>query len=116
MLRLSGFHASRNLGLSAALEIFPTMNDLIVRLSNSPIIPDFDLAKDKTHLEEVEKSCKTPRGIENPSSGNHCSPLEDLFPIVFHADYDPAVAKCAFERLFCSLIVGVFAVSIVVMN
>jgi SAM-dependent methyltransferase len=48
----------------AAMEIFPTMHDLIVRLKNSPIIPDFDLAKDKTHLEEVEKSCKTPRGIE----------------------------------------------------
>jgi ubiquinone/menaquinone biosynthesis C-methylase UbiE len=47
-----------------AKEIFPTMNNLIIRLKNSPIIPNFDLAKDETHLREVKRSCKTSRGIE----------------------------------------------------
>jgi ubiquinone/menaquinone biosynthesis C-methylase UbiE len=47
-----------------ATEIFPTMNNLIIRLKNSPIIPNFDLAKDQMHLEEVKKSCQTLRGIE----------------------------------------------------
>jgi hypothetical protein len=47
-----------------ATEIFPTMNSLIIRLKNSPIIPNFDSAKDEAHLQEVEKSCKTLRGIE----------------------------------------------------
>jgi hypothetical protein len=47
-----------------AKEVFPNMNSLIIRLKNSPIIPDFDLAKDETHLREVEKACKTLKGIE----------------------------------------------------
>jgi ubiquinone/menaquinone biosynthesis C-methylase UbiE len=47
-----------------AKEVFPTLNSLIIRLKNSPIIPNFDLAKNETYLQEVEKSCKTLRGIE----------------------------------------------------
>jgi ubiquinone/menaquinone biosynthesis C-methylase UbiE len=47
-----------------ATEIFPTMNDLIIRLKNSPIIPNFDTDRDKEYLQRVEKVCKTERGIE----------------------------------------------------
>jgi ubiquinone/menaquinone biosynthesis C-methylase UbiE len=47
-----------------AKEVFPTINSLIIRLKNSPIIPNFDLAKDEKHLREVEKACKTLRRIE----------------------------------------------------
>jgi hypothetical protein len=47
-----------------AVEIFPSIDDLIVRLKNSPIIPLFDPTKDEECLKEVESRCKTPRGIE----------------------------------------------------
>jgi ubiquinone/menaquinone biosynthesis C-methylase UbiE len=47
-----------------ATEIFPAMNDLIIRLKNSPIIPDFDPDHDKEYLEKVEKVCRTSRGIK----------------------------------------------------
>src|SRR6267143_1397744 len=50
-----------------ATEIFPTINDLIIRLKNSPIIPDFDPEKDKQYLEEIEKACKSSKGIETPT-------------------------------------------------
>lgn len=63
MLREAGF-TPLEIKDYMATEIFPTMNNLVIRLKNSPIIPDFDLAKDKTHLGKVEKSCKTLRGIE----------------------------------------------------
>ncbi len=50
-----------------ATEVFPTLNDLIVRLTDSPIIPDFDRVKDAAHLDKVEKECMTKKGIETPS-------------------------------------------------
>lgn len=50
-----------------ATEIFPSMKRLIIRLSDSPIIPEFDVKKDERFLETVERNCRTPRGIETPS-------------------------------------------------
>jgi SAM-dependent methyltransferase len=49
-----------------ATEIFETMKDLIIRLNSAPIIPGFDVEKDKRFLAIVEKTCLTPRGIETP--------------------------------------------------
>jgi ubiquinone/menaquinone biosynthesis C-methylase UbiE len=50
-----------------ATEIFPTIKDLIIRLKNSPIIPDFDTEKDKKFLEKIEKDYKSTKGIETPT-------------------------------------------------
>jgi ubiquinone/menaquinone biosynthesis C-methylase UbiE len=47
-----------------ATEIFPTLRDLIIRLKDSPIIPDFDEEKDKQYLEKIEKHYRSTRGIE----------------------------------------------------
>jgi ubiquinone/menaquinone biosynthesis C-methylase UbiE len=63
MLREAGFKPLK-IKEYMATEIFPTVNSLIIRLKNSPIIRNFDLEKDEVHLREVEKSCKTLRGIE----------------------------------------------------
>src|SRR2546425_9581616 len=50
-----------------ATEIFPTLGDLIIRLKNSPIIPDFNAEKDREYLERIEKSYKSKKGIETPT-------------------------------------------------
>ena len=50
-----------------ATEIFPTIKDLTIRLKDSPIIPDFDVERDKRYLEEIEKTCKSSKGIETPT-------------------------------------------------
>jgi ubiquinone/menaquinone biosynthesis C-methylase UbiE len=47
-----------------ATEIFQSMDDLNIRLSSAPIIPDFDIIGDKKCLDLVEGICKTSRGIE----------------------------------------------------
>ncbi len=47
-----------------ATEIFRTLNDLIIRLNSAPIIPNFDVKRDKKYLEQVEEIYKTSRGIE----------------------------------------------------
>lgn len=49
-----------------ATEVFEGMKDLIVRLKSAPIIPDFDVERDKPFLTIVEKTYATPRGIETP--------------------------------------------------
>src|SRR2546425_4211117 len=50
-----------------ATEIFPTIRDLIIRLKNSPIIPDFNVEKDREYLEKIEKAYKSTKGIETPT-------------------------------------------------
>jgi len=50
-----------------ATEIFPTLKDLIIRLKDSPIIPEFDAEKDKQYLEKIEKAYRSTRGIETPT-------------------------------------------------
>jgi len=50
-----------------ATEIFPTIRDLIIRLKDSPIIPEFDAEKDKQYLEKIEKAYRSTRGIETPT-------------------------------------------------
>ena len=46
-----------------ANEYFATIQDVLMRLENSPIIPDFDRQLDDHHVKEVEKRFTTPRGI-----------------------------------------------------
>ena len=66
MLREAGFE---NLQITEyiATEIFPTIKDLIIRLKDSPIIPNFDPEKDRRYLEEIEKACKSSKEIETPT-------------------------------------------------
>ena len=47
-------------------EIFKAMRDLIIRLNSAPIIPDFDVEKDKRFLAIVGRTCVTSRGVETP--------------------------------------------------
>lgn len=47
-----------------ATEIFQSINDLIIRLSSAPIIPNFDVKRDARYLERVEEMCTTSRGVE----------------------------------------------------
>ena len=63
MLREIGFR-SVEVKDYVATEIFSGMEDLIIRLSSAPIIPDFDVERDSNFLSSVEEQCKTPRGIE----------------------------------------------------
>jgi len=49
-----------------ATEIFPSMKRLIIRLNDSPIIPEFEAKKDERSLAAVEEQCRTARGIETP--------------------------------------------------
>jgi SAM-dependent methyltransferase len=46
-----------------ANEFFATIQDVLIRMENSPIVPDFNRERDKHHLEEVEQQFKTPKGI-----------------------------------------------------
>ncbi len=66
MLRQAGF---KNLEIKEyiATEIFPTIRDLTIRLKNSPIIPSFNAEKDRQHLEKIERTCKSSKGIETPT-------------------------------------------------
>jgi ubiquinone/menaquinone biosynthesis C-methylase UbiE len=47
-----------------ATEYFSTIQDVLMRLENSPIIPDFDRNLDKNHVEEIEKRFMTRKGIK----------------------------------------------------
>jgi len=47
-------------------EIFHSLDDLIVRLETAPIIPRFDVERDRNFLEVVRAKCMTERGIETP--------------------------------------------------
>jgi ubiquinone/menaquinone biosynthesis C-methylase UbiE len=47
-------------------EVFPSLDDLIIRLKTAPIIPDFDVERDRCFLEAVQAKCMTERGIETP--------------------------------------------------
>ncbi len=46
-----------------ATEVFPTMEDLVIRLKNSPIIPDFDEVKDQAYLARINRDLMTRQGI-----------------------------------------------------
>lgn len=46
-----------------ANEYFATIQDALMRLENSPIIPDFDREHDAPHIQEVVARFMTPRGI-----------------------------------------------------
>jgi SAM-dependent methyltransferase len=47
-------------------EVFHSLDDLIIRLKTAPIIPGFDVGKDKRLLDAVAANCMTERGIETP--------------------------------------------------
>ena len=48
------------------IEVFEGMRDLLVRLQSAPIIPRFNIRRDRKYLESVRKECMTDRGIETP--------------------------------------------------
>ncbi len=62
MLRRVGFHVIE-IREYLATEIFGTIQDLTIRLKDSPIVPDFDVDKDKKSLELIETKFKTDKGI-----------------------------------------------------
>jgi ubiquinone/menaquinone biosynthesis C-methylase UbiE len=47
-------------------EVFHSLDDLIIRLKTAPIIPRFDVKRDRRFLEVVRAQCTTDRGIETP--------------------------------------------------
>lgn len=47
-------------------EVFRGMKDLQVHLRSAPIIPSFDVKKDRKYLQRVQNECMTERGIETP--------------------------------------------------
>ena len=47
-------------------ETFHSLDDLVVRLRTAPIIPSFDVKKDRMFLEAVEEQCTSDQGIETP--------------------------------------------------
>jgi len=49
-----------------ATEVFRSLDDLIIRLKTAPIIPKFDVEKDRKLLRAVCASCMTEGGIEIP--------------------------------------------------
>ena len=65
MLVRAGFHriVTRDY---LGTEVFKGMSDLLVRLQSAPIIPSFDLQKDRKYLKRIEKYWMTDRGIESP--------------------------------------------------
>ncbi len=50
-----------------AMEYYADMADLIFLLRNTPIIPNFDIDKDRKCLEEIERKYKTDDGIKTNS-------------------------------------------------
>lgn len=60
MLRRVGFHVIE-VREYLATEIFGTIQDLMIRLKDSPIVPDFDVEKDKKSLHLSRRSSKPTR-------------------------------------------------------
>ena len=51
----------------SATEYYYNMKDLIFLLKNTPIIPNFDIKKDRNFLKEIEQKYKTNKGIKTNS-------------------------------------------------
>ncbi len=49
------------------VEYYETMEDLIFLLQNTPIIPDFDIKRDRDHIEEIRDNLSTAMGIRTNS-------------------------------------------------
>lgn len=47
-------------------EVFRSLDDLIIRLKTAPIVPKFDVERDRRFLDIVRGKCMTERGIETP--------------------------------------------------
>ncbi len=63
MLRSAGFEVVEARDYLAT-EIFESLDDLVIRLKSAPIIPAFDVQRDRIYLERVERELKSSRGIE----------------------------------------------------
>ena len=50
-----------------ANEYFASVQDVLLRLEDSPIVPDFDRELDKHHIQELVKQFTTPKGIRTNS-------------------------------------------------
>lgn len=46
-----------------ANEFFATIQDVLIRMENSPIVPDFDRERDGHLLKKIDEQFKTPKGI-----------------------------------------------------
>ena len=55
---------SINIDEFEANEYFATIQDVLMRLENSPIIPDFERQIDDHYVKEIEKRFTTPKGIQ----------------------------------------------------
>jgi len=65
-LKKAGFEILKK-DTSNALEYYANMEDLIFLLKNTPIIPNFNIKKDRKFLEEIERRYKTKQGIKTNS-------------------------------------------------
>ena len=63
LLARAGFAKTR-IRQFEALEFYRSIKDVIMRLETTPIIPNFNKARDRRHLLNIEKKCKTPKGIK----------------------------------------------------
>lgn len=66
-LQAAGFEILRK-DTCNVTEYYADMADVIFLLRNTPIIPDFDIDKDRKHLEEIESKYKTDYGIKTNSA------------------------------------------------
>ena len=66
-LRAAGFRILRN-DMYDAVEYYADMADFIFLLRNTPMIPDFDIEKDRRALEEIEERYMTEYGIKTNSA------------------------------------------------
>ncbi len=50
-----------------ANEYFASINDVLMRLEDSPIVPNFDRVLDKNHVKEIVERFSTPKGVRTNS-------------------------------------------------
>ncbi len=62
MLTRAGFRDVRVEEFEAN-EYFASVDDVLMRLEDSPIVPDFDREADKKHVQEILKRFTTPKGV-----------------------------------------------------
>ncbi len=63
LLARAGFRKTRIKEFEAS-EFYGSIKDVIMRLETTPIIPDFNKARDRKHLLTLEKKCTTRKGIQ----------------------------------------------------
>jgi ubiquinone/menaquinone biosynthesis C-methylase UbiE len=63
LLARAGFNEAR-IKEFVASEFYKSIKDVVMRLETTPIIPNFNKAKDRKHLQDLEKKCTTRKGIK----------------------------------------------------